>query len=321
MKVKCECGRKFEVPPGAQSAKCPGCGRKVQVPASDDWLLAMDVDSISLETEQPAPTPTEGQAGRPAPTAPQGPGPVPVQPRQAAEGTPKPRPAGAGPRVPPQGGRGALGVGSRADAMMKPREAGPPPERLLGLMKRLKEDPKACLPYFEAGIKGKPFIVELAGAFVGLALLGAIAQTLLMTRGLVVKLAVGYWLFAIVEMAASGVLFSLLSVLFKRDAKPLGICEAVAATRMGSFLAMVPVAVIMGLAVVLTHGSEGTLTTVLNWILLRLPYLYILMALAGQMFLVLGLLKLGCWPTVVLNIVMTFASWTLADNVRKFFAG
>lgn len=321
MKVKCECGREFEAPPGAQSVKCPGCGRKVQVPASDDWLLSMDVENLSLEKGPPAPAAAEGQAAQPVPKAPQAPGAAPAQPRPAAEGAPKPRPVPSGPSAVAPGGRGALGIGTRGDALMKLREVAPPPEHLLGLLKRLKDDPKACLPYFETGISAKPFIVELAVALAGLALLGAITQVLLMTQGVAVGRALGYWLFAIVEMGASGVLFSLLSVLFKKDAKPLGICEGVAVTRIGSLLAMVPVAVILGLGLVLTHGSEGTLPTILNWILGKqhILMLYILIAVAAQMFLVLGLLKLGCLPTVVLNIVMTFAAWTLADNVRKVF--
>ncbi|MCK4373991.1 MAG: hypothetical protein KAX19_01640, partial [Candidatus Brocadiae bacterium] len=202
----------------------------------------------------------------------------------------------------------------------KPAEPVRPPRGLLDLALIIKDEPKDALPHFEQGIRGRRFMVETGVALLGLSLLGAIVQT---WSCLPVHFAVGnmlvVWLRLLCELATAAVMLSLLCVLFKRDARPLGMSEGVAVVRIGALLAMAPVALIVGLAVGLTFRGDGGSPGAVIWAARHLWHAYLLVVFCGQTFLAIGLLKLGCWPSVGLSLVVTFAAASMTQTLLGAF--
>ena len=130
MEVKCTCGRLFEVPEGTRSAKCPGCGKAVEVGKSEDWLQDFDMEELSLEEQpeaeaSPAPTP-------PAATAPAGDGEQAAAEQPGAEQAP-----GGGQARSNAQAAAAASRGTRAVAPTPPRANAPPIKRLRSKPSRL----------------------------------------------------------------------------------------------------------------------------------------------------------------------------------------
>jgi hypothetical protein len=289
----------------------------------------------------------------------------------------------------PSAAQGALRVGTRAAGPEKPAVLGPPPTGVAGLVRILKEDAKGAIPYLQEGIRGKSFIVQLAAVLVVLALLAATARTWSdAPRGFSAVQAAKRLVILLVEMAASGVLFSLVAVLLKREAKPLGMCEALAVVRGGALVILTGASVVLGLLLLLTAQPEaapaarapqtapaarapqaapgarapqagpgapragprpsvgaavpaqgarpqpaarapqagpaprsrqaetqGAILPLLLWARGWFWAVYFVPVVVGQMFFVMNLLKLGCWPTVIGNIVATYAAYALAQRV------
>jgi len=298
MKVRCECGHEFEVREDVVQTKCPRCGREFPVTPAEDWVQSIATDDLTLEKEPPS-SPAREAAPKPAAKAPAMP--VSVGREQAAAG------------------RGPAAIRKRPSEPVTAAELPPAPVGLIALAKMVKNQPKACLPHFEAGISSRRFVVETGVVLLALALIGAFAQAWLEApRQIPVGKALVNWLGVVCEAASGAALFSLLSVLLKRGGKPLGMCEAVAVSRVGSLLLMAPIAIIMAIitAVVLAGGhSPGVLPRVASY----LPKLYLVAVFCAQMVVPAALLRLGCWPSVIVNVVAVFCTYSLSQKLTGAF--
>jgi hypothetical protein len=191
---------------------------------------------------------------------------------------------------------------------------------LFGLAKIVMNDPKASIPFFKEGIPSRRLIIEMAVAFVALSLLTAFAQARLGSPGALPILGregmVVGWLTLLLKLAFAVVMFSLIAVLMKQEAKPLGVGEGVGVVWIGSLLAMVPIFLIMVAVVLLTKG-RGPLAGVVGWTAPWLPRMYSLAAIGGQTFLMMGLLKLGCWLSALLSVFVVYAGYSMMDMITK----
>ncbi|MHC4591346.1 MAG: TFIIB-type zinc ribbon-containing protein [Planctomycetota bacterium] len=339
MIAKCECGHEFEVPDGTQAAKCPRCGREVEVAASDDWLSQLDMDSLSLEEgpsamdeeQQPAPEapPPQGVAfeesgAEPEPAALElgdleleleiaGP--------QAAEaaGAAQAPPRGAAPRVT----RREREV--RAKAKAKAKEPPPPPKTLAALWAALKDDPNRAVSHLTEGIKDKQFLTQAGVALGALSLLGAAAYGWMTTMtSAAVGVAINRWIWLLLELAAACVMFNLLGYALKREARPFGICQGLALGRIGGLILAAPIALICLVILVTCRFMQPppeAMFRAARWAAARVWIVYLMGAAGAQMAVASSLLKFGCGLGIVLGIVLTYATATFADTIVTNVAG
>ncbi|MHC5035606.1 MAG: hypothetical protein ACYTFZ_11285, partial [Planctomycetota bacterium] len=257
MNAKCECGHEFEVPDGTQAAKCPRRGREIEVTAGEDWLSQLDMDSLALEGGPPA----AEEEQEPAPQEP------PPQRVAFEEGAAQPEPAalelgdleldlesggpqaarapGAAPAPPRRTAPRTARRERQVRAKAKAKEPPPPPKTVGAFWTLLKDDPNKAVPHLTEGIKDKQFVVQAAVTLGVLSLLGA-ASYGWMTKmtSAAVGVAIGGWIWMLLELAAACVMFNLVGRAFKREARPLGISEALALGRIGSLILAAPIALI-----------------------------------------------------------------------------
>ncbi len=296
-KIKCECGRILEVKEGVDRVKCPACGRDVKVAAAEDWLSSVSMEDMSLEGKEVAAEPElaakpeRAAAAAAAPTA----GPAP--------GAPQPQPA-AGP------------AGAKPPAPAAEREVG-----LIDLARMALSEPRDMIPHFERGIEDRTFIATMAGLFVALALVAAVGQTFAAApRGFTVATILVNWFSVVCELATAGIILGLLCVAFRKDRSPLGVAEGLAFVRLGALAVMAPLYFIAGIAVLIASKGEDSGSTMVG-LARQLPWGYTAIVLFGQTALIMGLFRLGCLPTLILGIVVTFAGYAMAGTLAGVFSG
>ncbi len=293
MRAKCQCGEEFNVPDGGR-AKCPKCGKEAQAQA-DDWLGALDADELSLdkedEPEPVAPTPPTTAPTAAAPAAP-----------PAGVPAPTPRVPGAAAPVPPQGAGDAAPTG------------------LWGLLALAKDEPKAAVPHLAAGIRNTGFMIQTGVALLVLALLGAGATAwVLQPTNFEVGKMLGLLAWLLTESVCAAIVFSLFCILLKREAKPLGAVQGIAVVRIVALAFTAPVLIAVGIALAVTLGAEGGIPEIVMALARWVPGFYRLTVFAVQAALAVGLLKMGCWPPVLMNFVVCYGAATLADKVAAIF--
>ncbi|MHC4592722.1 MAG: TFIIB-type zinc ribbon-containing protein [Planctomycetota bacterium] len=337
MNAKCECGHEFEVPDGTQAAKCPRCGREVEVAAGEDWLAELDMDSLSLEEGPPA----MDEEQQPAPQAP------PPQGVAFEEDGAQPEPAAlelgdleleleaAGPQAAEAAGaaqappRAAAPRATRRErevrAKAKAKGPSPPPKTLGALWAVLKDEPNKAVPHLTEGIKEKRFLVQAAVTLGVLSLLGAAAYGWMTTMtSAAVGVAMNRWIWLLLELAAACVMFSLLGYALKREARPLGICQGLALGRIGGLILAAPIAVICLVILVICrfmHPPPEAMFRAARWAAARVWIIYLVGAAGAQVAVASSLLKFGCALGIVLGIVLTYATATFADTIVTTVAG
>jgi len=312
-KIKCECGRFLEVEEGVESVKCPACGRDVKVEAAEDWLSSVSIEEMSLEGGDVAAEPKEAEAAE-APKA-EEPTPPPageIQLETPGRAVPSAQPTPGPPPLQPDAGPAVA---------EQPAEAAERQVGFLDLVTMARREPRDMLPYFEAGVKDYTFIATMAGLFVGLALVAGAAQTFAAApRGFAVGRALGAWFSVICEGATAGIMLGLLCVAFKKDHSPLGVVEGLAFVRVAALAVMTPLYLIAGIVVLIATSGEGAGTEVL-WLARHLSWVYFAVLLFAQTALITGLFRLGCLPSLILGVVVTFAGYSMAARLPQYLAG
>ncbi len=296
------------MPDGAGTVQCPRCGKDVAPPAGGDWISSIDMGDLSLEEEQEQ-EPSGPQI--PTPTAPA------QQPARAAE-------APGGPSMPAarQPSRAARAPGARAIIPTESAVEGPPtPESLLQLYRIISERPSDGAPLFEEGIKHKSFVTQTVVTLLILSLVTAVANTYFMFPGqfAVGRMAVN-WAGLIVELAVGCAIVSMLAYAFKREARPLGICQGQAVVRVGALIFAAVIGIILAVvAFVIVQRAGGGVPAGLqrarNYV--WLPYL--LLVFCGQTLIVMAVLRLGCLFALILGGMFTYAGYVMAQNVLGAF--
>jgi hypothetical protein len=289
MKLRCECGRQFEAPDGVRQAACPDCGRQVSA-GEGDWLGALDVEDLELDvkekpalapaaTAEPPPADTPKEAPQ---TAPRAPVEIPVRVERSAPG---------GPEV-------------------------APPRRLLDLLRQVRDEPFALMSSLRSGVRSERFLAELGVCTAALALVWSITGAALAGGPGVGEVVVKLVRF-LVELGAAAVMLALLTVLLKRDSAdrphPLGVVEGVVLTRLLGLALVVPLGIALAVAVSLTGGVQHA-PGVLRFLAQHVTRLYTLIVFAAQTSFVMGLLKVGCLPGVILSAVVSYSAAALAGG-------
>ncbi|MCK4283692.1 MAG: hypothetical protein KAX44_05195 [Candidatus Brocadiae bacterium] len=298
MRVTCECGHEFDVEPGAENATCPRCGREVKVEAAEGWLDTVQLEDMSLQEDAGQPQPD--RPGVPEGTTPEAPAELELEQRGPSAQVPEPTPRPL----------------DREPVEEKPpAEAAPPPGGPIGLLRIIAKEPKEALPYFETGIKDRRFIAQTAGLLLGLMIVTAVVQAFAAApRAFAIGSALGNWFSMFCELLTAAVMLNLICVALKREPKPLGVSQGLAVVRIGSLIVMVPVCFIVAVIALLTSGGEGSPGAVV-WLARHLLMFYGMVVCLGQMFLVVGLLKLGCLPSLILSFVVTYAGFSMAEKL------
>lgn len=297
MKLKCQCGCQFDVPDGTDVAQCPECGKPARAAGSDDWLESLDVGELALEggeAEEPAaPAAAKPDAARPA-----GEGTLDLQapaapPRPATRPAPRP-----GSRKPP--------------TTPEPLK---PPEGLLELLRLFKNEPKDIAPFLEDGISSRRFSIEMGIALLGMGLIGGVLTGWLRyPRDIALGQMLGLWIRLLIEAAAGGALLALLAILLKCEAGPLGVAQGAAFVRILALIVVAPLALLLAIGTLATLGADQP-PRVLGYAAEHLSTLYLAVVALGQSFLVTGILKLGCGPSLAIGVVTVYAAATLADTI------
>ncbi len=295
MKLKCQCGHEFEVPEGVRQADCPACGRTVQAGGAD-WLSAVDVDDLELDVErEEAPPPEE----------------VPPPPEPPPADRPQPEPS-----VPlPPGSQPMPGEAEETE-----------PRGLLGFLVLVRDEPLAVVALLKRGIRGSRFLAEMVVSTGALALVWSFVRANLLGKPGIGPAGVNFFRFFI-ELGFAGLMLALLAWLLKRDPEerpnPLGVAEAVVLTRLLGLAVAVPigiaVAVVVGPAHVATavaHGVAAATAAPPSHLVQDLTrYLYIVVVFGAQTGYVMGLLRLGCLPSVAISVVISYSADTMALKV------
>ncbi len=324
MKRKCECGHEFEVESDAAAAKCPECGRLLDGPAEQDWLDAVELDDLSVEGDSNQETDEAAEAAADlAEQTPSGEPRLELQSDEKSETEAEQESGGRGlelqtadtesePRrpVPPTQRRPA--AAPRAD-----EATSPPLRHLPDALRVLKGKPEDALPYVRDGVEAQTFIVETAAAFVGLALIAGFALGHLRTsEGLGIAAGFAQWLTILVEYAVSAVVLTLLCILLKREAKPLGVAEGLAVVRIGGLAIVILAAIVLGVPVTVLGGN---VPGAIAWPARNLTKLYAVVVFAPQAALVMGLLKLGCLPGLAVSAVLSYGGYAMAEKLLGVF--
>jgi hypothetical protein len=288
VKARCECGRELDVPEGC-SVACPDCGRRV-VAAAGDWLDALDADDMTLDGVAPA-----------------------AEPEEAPEAAPPPEPAAAAQAEEPLQAEAPTAAAGRArDEDMAPG--------LLPFILLARDRPDAAAKHLEAGIRSTAFIVQTAVALVVMWVLGAVAVTYASFPwrfDVVRALATLVWF--LVEFAAAGIIVVLLCRLFQRETGPLGAAEGIAVVRVVSLALMAPIAVALVVAVAALHDPDSSTTVFLQACVPWVSRLGALVIFVCQTALLVRLLKLGCWLSFILSLVVSYGAAALASKVALIF--
>jgi hypothetical protein len=297
MKLTCSCGREFDAPDGVQQAKCPKCGKTVAAAPGQDWLLNMDMDNLALDGRQEAK---------------EAPGPTPTPPTQQA--APQ-----AGPARAPAAGRAAGAASGVAPAKAVGQEpAAVAPTNLVGLIGLVKDRPKEALRFFRAGTVEPGLLIQLGVAVVGMSLVTAgLRAWLISPRAVHVGEALGFWLGMVCETVGSAAVLSLLCVLFKRNAHPVGVSKGVVTARLGALAATLVFALIMAAVSAATMSPQ--LPGSVLWVNRHVGHLYLLLVFCFQAPLAVGLLELGCAVVMILNFIAVYGAKTLAETLGGKF--
>jgi hypothetical protein len=254
--------------------------------AGEDWLGDLDLDEMSLDgVEAPAPAeapvdePPEVQVSPAAPT--QAPDPVDAPVAAAGDG----------------GGQPGL----------------------LSLVMTAKDRPEEAAEQLGPGITSPAFILQTVASLLVLWVLNAGAAAYLQSPAdFEIRRAVANFLWLAVEFGAAAVMVGLVCLLSKRDTKPLGAVEGVAAVRVVSLVLMLPVTIglVALMAVVFEPGvgAPAAVWTCVRWA----PRVWGIVTFALQAVLLVGLVGFGCWVPVVLSLVFCYGAATLASMAIAF---
>jgi hypothetical protein len=319
MEAKCECGHAFEVPDDAKTAKCPQCGRDVEVAAGGDWLADLDMDELSLEEELPereAADRAEPAAQAPQPGAPQEQGALDLEGMDLELEGEGGRPAARRPAAP----TAPRTPGQRTGApVAKVKEAEPPPapKGVLVLAKLLSQQPKIATSHLERGIKEPRFLVELGASFLVLLLLsGPLLAYAAAPRSFALNDAFVNCVRFLLDAVAACLMFSLVAVGLKKETAPLGVCEGVVGVRVAALVVAVALSGLLALTLFLIGRlSGGAPPGALLWFGGKVTWVYLLIVAGGQMMVAGQLVKLGCSPAGGLGLVVTIATYTLANTI------
>jgi len=300
--LKCACGHEFEVPDGTKSAKCPACGKAVEVAESQNWLDNVEVDGLSLEEapEEEAPQP-EATATAPAPT--------PGVEAPAAEG-----------QAPPRGRSMAHSAAAASRRQSAPAKKAPkhgPPAGVLDLFKVLRDEPAEAAPLLRDGITSRRFMTEMGVGFAILSVLGAVTLAWLCCLGpSAIGTGVMFWLKLVCETAAVGIMLSLLAIGLKFNCKPLGVVQGVVFARMTALLLLLPLGIVLGIisAVMAAKGLE-TFPSGLLWVNRAMLKLYVLTVMFVQGGITMGVFKLGCGGSLAISAVAVYGASILARTI------
>ncbi len=290
------------MPDGTQQAKCPACGNMVHA-GGGDWLNALDDVELELDVEE-APTPPAEETPAASPTQ----APTPSQPQGPAAETP------ARPTVPRRPGP-------------TPKREEPPrqePRGLLGVLVLVRDEPFVLMDFLRRGLHAPRLLAELVVSTAVLALVWAfVAANLGGHPG--VSRATGQFMQFIVELVVACVMLALLTVLLKRDAadrpNPLGVVEAVALTRLLGLAVAVPIGIVVAVLFGPAHASamaaggqaaSGAATHFSGLAQSISLHLYFVVAFFAQTAYVMGLLNLGCLPSLVVSVVVSYGAYSLA---------
>ncbi len=286
MRLRCECGREFEAPDGAEQAVCPACGRTVRAGGAD-WLSALDAEDLKLDAE-------EARAPAPAVEEAPPPGPAPIEAERPAPSL-----------EPPPGPQPMPG---------EPEEA--EPRGLFAFLAVVREEPFRVMGLFRRGLRGSRFLAELVISTGALASVWAYTSANLAGEPGIVTVA-GQMVRFIVELGAAGVLVALFGLLLKRDPAerphPLGVAEGVAFTRLLGLAVAVPLGITVAVAVPLLGGPEHA-PHLLVAFGPHVKTLYSLVVFGAQTCYIMGLLDMGCLPGVMLSVLVSYAADTLAGG-------
>jgi len=309
-KIKCECGRFLEVEEGVDSVKCPACGRDVKVEAAEDWLSSVSIEEMSLEGDDIAAEPKEAEAAKAKEPTPPPPGDIQLETPTRA--VPSARPTAAPPPAQPD---------ARPAVAEQPAEAAERQVGFLELVRMAKTEPRDLLTYFDQGIKDPTFIATVAGLFVALALVASVAQSFAYApRDFpAARLMATTWFSTGCELATAGIILGLLCVALKKDHSALGLVEGLAFVRIAALAAMTPLYLIGGIVVMIATRGEGAGMEIL-WLARQLPKGYNAIVLFAQTALIMGLFRLGCLPSLILGVVVSFAGYSMAAKLPEYLA-
>jgi hypothetical protein len=169
-------------------------------------------------------------------------------------------------------------------------------------------------PVLSQGVPTARFIAETVLALLALSLVVAAAQVWLVSGGVGPGDVLRSWLGLVVECAAVCVILALPLFVLKKPAKPLGVCETLAVTRVAALALMLPLYAAMAIAVHSLDPAAGSYGAVL-WMVAKLPTLYFLLALAGSACVTCGVMRLGCGGGAAAALVAVYAADTLSAKL------
>jgi hypothetical protein len=193
------------------------------------------------------------------------------------------------------------------------------PKGFVGLIGLVKDRPKEARQFFKSGTVEPGLLIQLGVAVLVLSALTAGADAWVFNpSGFRIGLAATFWLGMLFEMIGSAAILSLLCVLFKRDARPLGVGTGVATARVGAMAVTLVFAIVMVVVTLATRSPQGWPEPVV-WLNRHVGTFYLAVVFCLQATLAVGLLELGCALCLILNLVAVYGAKTLAETLGGKF--
>jgi hypothetical protein len=178
-----------------------------------------------------------------------------------------------------------------------------------------KDRPQDAIRHLAPGITSPAFILQAVVSLVVLWVLTAgMAAYLRTPRNFEISRALANFVWLAVECGASAAMIGLLCVMLKRDAKPLGAVEGVAAVRVLSLGLMLPVVIGLVIAMLLLYSPEAGVPGIVSFGVRWGPRLWAFVNFTLQAVLLVGLLGRASWVPIFLSFVFCYGTATLASQ-------